>query len=282
MTSARAAPRDLDLRAALDAGPAVVKLGGAALEAKHASAPVWRFLADLAARCPQGLILVHGGGAAVDRHLARLGLPTTRRDGIRLTPPDQIDQVVATLAGLVNKTLVAALARQGARAVGLCLGDGGIARAAVDQSLGFDPGRVGACTGGDPHLLRTLLAAGYVPIVASIAFDEAGEPLNINADRAAAAVAHTTRAGLTLLLTDTPGILDQTGETIATLTSAIATELIATGTVHGGMVVKARAALDVARRSGSLVLIAPWNDADALGSILAGRPSGTLVADTLD
>jgi hypothetical protein len=141
-----------------------------------------------------GVLLVHGGGKAVDRLLDRLGLVSERREGIRITTPEQIDVVTAVLAGSVNKSLVGCINRVASasslpnRAVGLCLGDGGLCVSAKSTRFSFDPGRVGDVAGGDGALARVLFGGGFIPVLCSIGLDESGKPLNINADDAAAAL----------------------------------------------------------------------------------------------
>ncbi|MCI0365983.1 MAG: hypothetical protein L0219_19160, partial [Phycisphaerales bacterium] len=112
-------------------GPLLVKLGGAAIDRADDHPALFEALCDLHKSLGaegQGIVLIHGGGAAVDRRLERLGLVSQRRDGIRLTPPEHIDEVVAALAGSTNKQVVGLIQRGGVPAVGLCLGDGFLAR----------------------------------------------------------------------------------------------------------------------------------------------------------
>lgn len=258
-------------------GPIVVKLGGAALDDRDVSAPVLSALADLHASHRPGVVLVHGGGSAVDRHFARLGLVTQKRDGIRITPPEHIEQVVAILAGLVNTTIVGGLAAHGARAVGLCLGSGGLTTASKLQPTGFDPGRVGSLSGGDPVLLQVLLSAGFLPVLSSIALDGEGVPLNVNADDAAVAIAGLVRASALLLLTDVPGVLDAQKRLIPTIDGAGIDSLISTGIVTGGMIPKIRAAAQAADATGIPAVIASWNQPNDLAALARGGAVGTRI-----
>ncbi|MEC9372899.1 MAG: acetylglutamate kinase, partial [Planctomycetota bacterium] len=170
-------------------GPLVVKLGGAAVEDSAGCDALWDALASLHRSEPMGIVLVHGGGASVDRRLARLGLTTQRRDGIRITPPDALEEVVASLAGVVNTDIIGRMQSRGIPAVGLTLSDGFMGRCAVSTKYKFDPGRVGEINGGAARLPMLLLRSGFIPVISSIGLDDAGKPLNINADEAAAAIA---------------------------------------------------------------------------------------------
>ncbi|TVQ30127.1 MAG: acetylglutamate kinase [Phycisphaeraceae bacterium] len=267
--------------------PLVVKLGGAALDQPDACAPLWSAIAELHSRwrgspsrdqqSPTGVVLVHGGGGAVDRRLARLGMTTQRREGIRLTPDDQIDEVVGALAGTVNKQIVASLNAAGVPAVGLCLADGGFAKCVKTRRYTFDPGRVGEVIGGDPKLVRTLLGAGFLPVISSIGADADGRALNINADEAAASAAALLTAGGLVLLTDVPGILDSGGALLNELTPDDVEQLIASGAIHGGMIPKARGAVDAARISGAPAVIASWKRPEDLLRIANGESVGTRI-----
>lgn len=260
-----------------DTGPLVIKLGGLAVEDPATAEGLLRAVIALHEAERQGVVVVHGGGKAVDRRLERLGLPTVRAAGLRVTPPDQIDEVVATLAGVVNKRLVSALNRLGARAVGMSLGDGAMASARHLTIPGADLGHVGEVTGGDPALLRTLLGDCYLPVLCSIAFSAEGAMLNVNADDAAAAIASLLQARMLVLLTDVPGVLAADGRRIALLESAEIAHLIETGVIHGGMIPKVRAALAAANHANTPVLIASWSDPDSLAHIARGHAPGTLI-----
>jgi acetylglutamate kinase len=255
----------------------VVKVGGAALESPTRCDALWAAFARIHATGNPRVIIVHGGGAAVDRRLAALGLASERREGIRITPPEHINHVVEVLAGSTNLALVAALQRHGARAVGLRLADGHTVRAAKTTRYSFDPGCVGEIIGGDPSLLHTLLNAGVMPVVSSIALDDAGGPLNINADDAAAGLAAIIDARELILLTDVHGVKDAVGDTIADLNASEIARLIDDGVIHGGMIVKVRAAAEAAERSGRPVIIASWDRPEDLDRIAAGQTAGTRI-----
>jgi acetylglutamate kinase len=213
----------------------------------------------------------------VDRQLLLLGWTSEKRNGIRITPPEHLEQVVAILAGLVNTNIVGGLAGHGALAVGLCLGAGGLVTAVKVREAGFDPGRVGAITGGDPTILRTLLAAGFLPVLSSIAFDGEGVPLNVNADDAAVAIASVARASALLLLTDVPGVLDAQKRLIPEIDGPGVERLIAAGVVTGGMIPKIRGAAQAAESTGVHAVIASWNRPKELAALARGGAVGTRI-----
>ena len=257
--------------------PLIVKLGGSALDDPDARVELWCALRELHASLAGGLVLVHGGGGAVDRHLSRLGWTTERIDGLRVTPVEQIDHVVAVLAGQVNKALVGALNRcaGGSPAVGVCLGDGGMTE--VETHPMGDLGRVGRITGGSGRLVAALLKAGFLPVVASIGLDEGGKALNVNADDAATGLAKIIGASALVLLTDVAGIKDEHGALIGRIDGAGIERLIEAGVIAGGMIPKARGAAAAANQSGVPVVIAAWNEPRLLEALAAGSGVGTRV-----
>jgi len=253
--------------------PIVVKVGGAAVD--DPSDALWSAIAQLHRDHPGGVVLVHGGGALVDRRLERLGMASQRREGIRITPPEQMDEVVAGLAGCANTAVVGSLQRHGARAVGLTLGDGGTIRCAKSMRYAFEPGRVGDASPGDASLLDTLLRARFLPVLSSIGLDEHGAPLNVNADEAAAAVGALVRASALVLLTDVPGVLDADNRLIDELAPDTVELLIARGIISGGMIVKARSAARTACDTGIPVVVASWRSPHDLPRLARSGAAGT-------
>lgn len=265
----------------------VVKLGGLGVERPEARAELWRALGSLhlalvARGDGSGVIVVHGGGEAIARHLERLGMPTVKRDGIRLTPPEQMREIAGVLAGKVNAGLVGAMVAAGVPAVGLMLSSGGALRCEVTQKYGPDAGRVGEIVsgegpGGDGSLIGTLLGAGYLPVFSSIGSAPDGELVNINADDAASGVARVAGATGVVFLTDVPGVRGEAGTTLDELDGAEIERLIKAGVIEGGMVPKVRGALETARALGVPVLIASFDDPGALEGLASGERIGTRV-----
>jgi acetylglutamate kinase len=251
----------------------VAKIGGSTLGAHDTT------LEDVVALQQRGVrpVVVHGGGALITEWLKLHNVPTRFERGLRVTDERTLEVVVAVLAGLVNKGLVAALAAAGGRAVGLSGADGGLFKARVlDDKLGF----VGEVVEVDTRPLMDLLDDGFVPVVAPIAVewrDEApsSQLLNINADTAAGAVAEALAARWLVFLTDVPGIRDEDGRTVSALSAAQAASLTAAGVVQGGMIPKVDACLR-AVGSGCRSVIADGRRAGALLGAIEER-TGTVV-----
>lgn len=265
----------------------VLKIGGSVLEPEPAPA-----LAQALARrvlAGERLCVVHGGGKALTATLEQLKIASQFRDGLRVTDGATLAAAMMVLAGFVNKKLVAALngalaaeAKAGAAApvaLGLCGVDGRclIARVA-DPALGY----VGEISGGDARLLRTLLEGGYVPVLASIAAHaDAGASvpaLNVNADSFAAACAAQLHAERLVFVTDVPGVLDATGQTIPLLRLPELEALGRAGVAKAGMLPKlaaCRVALEAGVASveitGARAFLAAA--ADAGTRVILGRPA---------
>lgn len=254
--------------------PLVIKIGGTTLEEQRSNTALWSEIARMG-----DVVLLHGGGKAVDKVLSALGFTTHRQEGIRITPPDQMQHIAAVLAGSVNKSLVASILASGGRAVGLCLGDGGAIPSQRADHYSFDPGLVGKVLPADKrnNLLTLLLSNGYIPVLSSIGIDAQGQLLNINADDAAAGVAAAIDARAVVLLTDVSGVLDRNKQVIPELNSVSIEALIADGTVTGGMIPKVRAALEAARTAQAPVVILNGNAPDQLQRYLSGEQMGTAV-----
>jgi acetylglutamate kinase len=251
----------------------VLKLGGRALEAPGALAACAGALRDAAAGAPT--LVVHGGGAEVSTWCERAGVTPRFADGLRVTDPATLEIAAAVLAGLANKRLVAALRACGVDAVGVSALDGGIVRARRHANAAV-LGEVGEVAAVDVSLLRTLLAAGHVPVLASLGDDGHGALLNLNADDVAAAIAGALAAADLVLLSDTPGlVLD--GDVVRTLDSAALEAVLARTDVTGGMRPKLRAAAVALAGGVARVHIAAWSPGTTLAAIL----DGTAVATTL-
>jgi acetylglutamate kinase len=247
--------------------PLVVKLGGRALAAGDTPGALGELAADLAPLAGR-VVLVHGGGPEVSAWSERLGLEPRFHAGRRVTDPATLEVAAAVLAGLVNKRLVAALAAHGVDAVGLAALDGGTA-VTVPHRDAAALGAVGEVESIRPALLHALLAAGRVPVVASIGA-HAGALLNLNADDLAAALAAGLGADTLVLLSDTPGLV-LAGEVVARLDPAGADRARAGAEVTGGMAPKLEAAATAVRGGVGRAWIAAWQGAGTLGTLLAGE-----------
>jgi acetylglutamate kinase len=262
--------------------PLIIKIGGAGVDDPLSQSPLWHALQQAHEILQGQLILIHGGGRAVDQHLDRLNIKTDRRDGLRITPPDLMPEITAVLAGRVNKALIAAIqsATRGALpCVGLTLGDG-FGSINCERITTPDLGQVGRISSSNPgtgHLLHTLLAARYLPVIATIGLDANGHLLNINADDAASGIARIMHARNVILLTDVPGILDKSRTLIPQVDAPAIDRLIADGTISRGMIPKAKAALAAAQAANIPTTIASWNNPDDLIRLARGHQVGTQV-----
>ena len=216
----------------------VIKYGGAAMAHAELREAVFRDLALLACVGVQPVV-VHGGGPEINAWLKRLEIPAEFRDGLRVTDADTMDVVEMVLVGRVNKQIVNGLNQLGARAVGLSGSDGRLveARPWGEGSHGF----VGDVARVNPDLLEPLLEQGYLPVISSVAATPDGQSHNINADTVAGELAAAMEAEKLILLTDTPGILedkDDPASLIRKLKLPEARQLIHDGIVAGGMTPK--------------------------------------------
>ena len=220
----------------------VVKLGGELLEDAAAIRTAAAALVKLAAR--RSLVVVHGGGRAVDAELRTRGHAARFVDGLRVTDEAALDAAVSVLAGRNNTALVAAICAEGGRAVGLTGADAALGlceRAREFTSVAGDKvdlGLVGHPVGRNTILLEDLLAHGYVPVIASIGVDETGALLNVNADTLAGHLAAALHARELIVAGATPGVLNGGGEPIAELDIDDVEAMTASGAAHSGMVAK--------------------------------------------
>ena len=211
----------------------VVKVGGNELDR-----PDWLAACAAAIKTAGPVVVVHGGGKAVDALSRRLGLPIEKRDGLRVTTPEVAEVVELVLAGPANRAVVAALRKAGVDAVGLSGVDGGLLTA---RQLAGGFGQVGTITDVRASLLQSLLLAGLTPVVAPVAPDASGTPLNVNADDAAAAVAAALRAEELLFVSDVAGVAVG-GVPQPSLAAGEIETLIDRGVATNGMAAKLRAA----------------------------------------
>ena len=221
----------------------VIKLGGSLLEDAPRRMQSLQSIAD-GWRAGERIVLVHGGGKHIDALLARLGIPKRTHAGLRITDDETLPIVIGVLAGIVNKMLVSELASLGINAAGISGADANTLSAVrYPLSAGVDLGNVGQVQTCDPTLIESLLSKGILPIVSSIAIDDGGNLLNVNADSAAAAVAIALNAASLTFVTDVAGLLDADGALVPQLNTKKARLLLKTDVVQGGMRPKLEAAL---------------------------------------
>ena len=226
-------------------GPLILKLGGELLESAADRARIASLAASIAAHRP--LVIIHGGGRAIDAELDRRGITPKKVDGLRITDRATLDVVVSVLAGTANTELVAALVANGIAAIGLTGVDAGLGRAtptnAYRSTSGglVDLGFVGDPAETDTSVIELLLVHGYVPVVASLGIG--GQPneaviLNVNADVMACRIAAAIGESDLVIAGGTPGVLDDHGESIAALDAAGIEAVIASGMATAGMIAK--------------------------------------------
>lgn len=245
----------------------IVKLSGKALHSNQALATLF---AELKSQDIEA-VLVHGGGVEVDQILSALEFTTTKKDGIRVSPREQMPYIAGTLAGQCNKLLQGEAIKNGLKAVGMLCTDYDMCKlTAYPQEYGM----VASAGVGDITMVSQLLAQGYTPVVSSIGLDEKGDLYNINADEVATALAIAFKAPL-VFLSDVPGVLDANGEVIDMINKAVSDELIASGVITEGMAVKVKNALKVAADSTQPVFIASIFDQGALQNLSKLRRIGT-------
>jgi len=220
----------------------ILKLGGELLEDAAAVRSAAEAIVRLSASGP--LVVVHGGGRAIDAELRARGESPRFVDGLRITDAAALDTVVSVLAGRTNTTFVAAIGAAGGRAVGLTGADGRIGlsrRAAPLRTVAgelADLGLVGEPNGTDASLLRDLLGIGCIPVVASVGVDANGVLLNVNADVLAAHLAAILPAKRLIVAGGTAGVLDADGKTVPELPVDAIDAMMASGVAHSGMVAK--------------------------------------------
>lgn len=231
----------------------VIKYGGAAMDKADLSRD---FARDLVLLQYVGIrpVVVHGGGPQINKMLADLGIKSHFVKGHRVTDEASMQVVEMVLAGRINKEIVSMIESEGGHAVGISGRDADVATATLhlmeetrpDGTIEkVDMGRVGTvdARGVNPAFLNTLYSAGYIPVVAPIGKDRDGKSLNINADTMAGAIAGALQAEKLILLTDTRGVLVN-DQTVTGLSPRRVRELIAEGSVTGGMIPKVTCCLD--------------------------------------
>lgn len=221
----------------------VVKYGGHAMTDPAAAASFARDVV-LLRQVGINVVVVHGGGPQIEVLLDRLGIVSKRKKGHRVTDDETMQVVRMVLVGQVAQEIVSRINQAGGRAVGLSGADGNLLRGSRMLVDGEDVGRVGRIDHVDDTELRLLTAGGFIPVVTPVAVDADGEPLNVNADLGASAIAVHLKARKMLLMTDIEGVRGADGAVISTLERRRLPELIASGVVDGGMLPKLECAAE--------------------------------------
>jgi acetylglutamate kinase len=236
-------------------------------------------------------VVVHGGGPQIGDLLKRIGKQSEFIQGMRVTDRETMDVVEMVLGGQVNKDIVNLINRCGGRAVGLTGKDGDLIRARkmtltrnapeLKAPEIIDIGHVGEVASIDTGVVDMLVHGDFIPVIAPIGVGEDGLSYNINADLVAGRMAEVLGAEKLILLTNAPGLMDAEGKVLTGLSTSRVNELIADGTIHGGMLPKIRCALEAVQsgvRSAHIidgrvehsVLLEVFTD-EGIGTLIQGR-----------
>ncbi len=262
----------------------VIKYGGNAMTDEHLKEC---FAKDVVLLKLVGMnpVVVHGGGPQINEMLDKLGKKGEFIQGMRVTDEETMDVVEMVLGGQVNKEIVNLINRHGGKAVGLTGQDGNFIHAhkllmedMQDPSKTIDVGQVGEISAIDPSIINFLDSGDFIPVVAPIGVGRDGETYNINADVVAGKLAEILNAEKLILLTNTPGVLDKKGQLLTGLTPKQIDDLVADGTLSGGMLPKIGSALDAARSGVKSVHIIDGRVEHALLlEVLTDEGVGTLI-----
>ncbi len=230
-------------------------------------------------------VVVHGGGPQIETALNRLGKKGEFVQGMRVTDEETMEVVEWVLAGQVQQDIVGLINQAGGKAVGLTGRDGGLIRAqklkvvdSLDPSKEYDVGQVGDIVSIDPSVVKALQDDAFIPVISPIGFGENNESYNINADVVAAKLATVLKAEKLVMLTNIKGVLDKSGALLTELTARQIDDLIADGTISGGMLPKLAGAIDAAKSGVNAVHVVDGRVPHAmLLEILTDQAYGTMI-----
>ena len=233
-------------------------------------------------------VVVHGGGPQVDNLLKELGRSSERIDGMRVTDKATMDVVEMVLGGSVNKSIVNLINKHGGRAIGLTGKDASLIRAKklpmtkTDEQGNpqqIDLGFVGDVVSINRDVIDLMIASNFIPVIAPLGVDDEGNTYNINADVVAGKVAEFMLAEKLILLTNIKGVLDKEGNVATGLTPAKVDEMIADGTISGGMIPKISYALEAVKNGVKSAVIVDGRVPHAtLLEVFTDKGVGTLIS----
>jgi len=256
------------------AKPIVVKIGGSMMDDEVALQGVCSALARLH-NSGLPLVLVHGGGKDINRHLAWLQEEPVFKNGLRVTSLPALKVVEMTLSGFVNKKLVSLLNLNKGNATGLSGVDG---TTFLCEQISSELGQVGTIVSVNTGLVETLLAAKFLPVVSPISVDVKQNHFNVNADDAAAALAIALAADKLLFVSDVEGVRGAEGNKISNLDENSIAVLIEDGTASGGMIPKLNSCLAAVKKGIDQVHICGWAGSDQFSEqVLGVKNSGTII-----
>lgn len=248
----------------------LIKVGGTLLDGTESRREIAEQIAAITAA--HELVVVHGGGKQLTRHLEERGIQSRFVNGLRVSDANIIEAAVRVIAGSVNKQFVSSLRAAGVSALGL---SGVDAALTIVRQMNPDLEFVGAPVRSNGELLHLLNNAGYLPVVACLAGDEHGRIYNVNADQMAVSCAVAYRAEKLIFLTDVPGVKNAEGKVLAQIAPEEIGQLIRTRVAHGGMQAKLEAGVAALAQGVEEVVIAPGQAVDVCARILAGEALGT-------
>ena len=230
----------------------VIKYGGNAMVDEHLKSS---FARDIVLMKSVGMnpIVVHGGGPQIGKTLEKIGKDSEFISGMRVTDSETMDVVEMVLGGLVNKEIVNLIHQHGGHSIGLTGKDGCLITAKKLKSKIeptseiIDLGHVGEVDQIDVSVIELLLEGDFIPVIAPIGVGNNGFSYNINADLVAGSIAEAIKAEKLILLTNTPGLLDEKGELLTGLNAKKVSRLIKDGVIHGGMLPKIDCALSAVK-----------------------------------
>ena len=201
----------------------VIKYGGSSMINENLEKTVIQDIAlmKLVGMCP---VIVHGGGAEINKFLKRLNKKTEFVNGLRITDEETMEVVEMVLSGKVNKKIAANIQNQGLNAVGISGKDGNVFTAKKKLVNGKDVGFIGEIETVNPHLIKTLTENNFIPVIAPVAKDINGNTYNINADYAASAVAGALQAEKLVFLTDIEGVLKDINDPLSIISNITITK----------------------------------------------------------
>ena len=267
----------------------VIKYGGNAMESEELKTG---FARDIVLMKAVGInpVVVHGGGPQIADLLKRLNIESRFVEGMRVTDGQTMDVVEMVLGGQVNKDIVNLINSHGGSAIGLTGKDARLIRARklkvthqgadMQQPEIIDIGQVGEVESVNTDLLHMLVKGDFIPVIAPIGVGPKGESYNINADLVAGKVAEALHAEKLILLTNIAGLMDKQGNILTGLNTAQVDDLIADGTIYGGMLPKIRCALDAVQGGVNSAHIIDGRVPNAvLLDIFTDSGVGTLITD---
>lgn len=253
----------------------VIKIGGSTLGSNDTTAEDLIYLQNKGHQ----VVVVHGGGKAINQWLDRCQIKTEFHKGLRVTDIDTLKVATAVLSGLVNKEIVSDICVRGGKAIGICGVDGQMMQG---ENIRKELGYVGEKIKVDTGLLKLIIKQGYMPVIAPIGIktnanrNDSSYLLNINGDVAAAEIAHALEAEKLIYLTDVTGLYNESMKLIKETNVKTAKTMIESGVISSGMIVKVEACIHALEKV-NLTRIIDGRKPHALLNEIEGKGEGTTI-----